>query len=253
MQKQIKWLFIPLLLLFTFIQTGFAAVKLTEVKVGMSGRYYPFTFVKDDKLQGFEVDLWNEIGKRNHYKVDFITANFSGLFGLLETGRIDTIANQITITPERKQKYLFSIPYVIDGAQIIVRKGNNQIHSTQDLNGKTVGVNLGSNYEQLLNQLPNAKQIHIKAYDAGIEQDVVIGRTDAFIMDRLSGIALIKKNLPLQLAGQPFEKIENAFPFRNTNKGRLLQEQVNQSLVAMRQDGTLQKISKKWFGTDITQ
>lgn len=86
----------------------------TDVKVGMSGRYFPFTFVKQDELQGFEVDVWNEIGKRNDYKVEFVTANFSGLFGLLETGRIDTISNQITITDARKAKYLFSDPYVID-------------------------------------------------------------------------------------------------------------------------------------------
>ncbi len=66
----------------------------TEVKVGMSGRYFPFTFVKQDELQGFEVDVWNEIGKRNDYKVEFVTANFSGLFGLLENGRIDTISKE---------------------------------------------------------------------------------------------------------------------------------------------------------------
>lgn len=122
----------------------------TEVKVGMSGRYFPFTFVKQDELQGFEVDVWNEIGKRNDYKVEFVTANFSGLLGLLETGRIDTISNQITITDARKAKYLFSDPYVIDSAQITVRKGNEAIKGIDDLAGKTVAVNLGSNFEQLL-------------------------------------------------------------------------------------------------------
>lgn len=102
----------------------------------MSGRYFPFTFVKQDELQGFEVDVWNEIGKRNDYKVEFVTANFSGLLGLLETGRIDTISNQITITDARKAKYLFSDPYVIDSAQITVRKGNEAIKGIDDLAAK---------------------------------------------------------------------------------------------------------------------
>ncbi|MGL4223896.1 MAG: amino acid ABC transporter substrate-binding protein [Vibrio sp.] len=226
----------------------------TEIKVGMSGRYFPFTFVKQDELQGFEVDVWNEIGQRNDYNVEFVTANFSGLFGLLETGRIDTISNQITITEARKAKYLFSNPYVIDGAQITVRKGNDTIKSIDDLAGKTVAVNLGSNFEQLLRSYDKDGKINIKTYDTGIEHDVALGRADAFVMDRLSALELIEKaGLPLQLAGSPFETIENAWPFANNEKGQQLQGEVNKALAAMRADGTLSQIAIKWFGTDISQ
>ncbi|EIA3186321.1 TPA: amino acid ABC transporter substrate-binding protein [Vibrio parahaemolyticus] len=226
----------------------------TEVKVGMSGRYFPFTFVKQDKLQGFEVDMWDEIGKRNDYKIEYVTSNFSGLFGLLETGRIDTISNQITMTDERKAKYLFADPYVIDGAQITVRKGNDSIKGVNDLAGKTVAVNLGSNFEQLLRQYDKAGKINIKTYDTGIEHDVALGRADAFVMDRLSALELIKKTgLPLELAGEPFETIQNAWPFVNNEKGQKLQAEVNKALAEMRADGTVEKISVKWFGADITK
>jgi putative S-methylcysteine transport system substrate-binding protein len=244
MKSWIKTTFTAVALTLAASQTVMAA---TDVKVGMSGRYFPFTFVKMDQLQGFEVDLWDEIGKRNDYNVEYVTASFSGLFGLLETGRIDTISNQITITPERQAKFLFAEPYVIDGAQLVVRKGNTEIKSTADLADKTVGVNLGSNYEQLLRQLDNAAQINI-------EHDVALGRTDAFVMDRLSSIELIKKaNLPLELAGQPFETIENAWPFVKGEKGEKLRNEVNTALSAMREDGTLADISIKWFDTDITK
>ncbi|MGF1742639.1 amino acid ABC transporter substrate-binding protein [Vibrio profundum] len=230
------------------------AQAATEVKVGMSGRYFPFTFVKQDKLQGFEVDVWNEIGKRNDYNVKFVTASFSGLFGLLESGHIDTISNQISVTPARKAKYLFSDPYVIDGAQIAVKKGNDQITGLSSLAGKTVAVNLGSNFEQLLKQHDKDGKINIKTYDTGIEQDVLLGRADAFVMDRLSVVQLIKKTgLPFQLAGKPFATIENAWPFVDNKKGKMLRDQVNQAIKAMRDDGTLAKISTKWFGADITK
>ena len=226
----------------------------TDIKVGMSGRYFPFTFVQQDKLQGFEVDLWDEIGKRNDYNVEYVTSNFSGLFGLLETGRIDTISNQITITDARQAKYLFAEPYVVDGAQITVRKGNESIQGIDDLIGKTVAVNLGSNFEQLLRSYDADGEITIKTYDTGIEHDVALGRADAFVMDRLSALELIKKTgLPLQLAGQPFETIQNAWPFVDNAQGQKLQEEVNQALLSMREDGTLAKISQKWFGADITK
>lgn len=251
MKHWLRNLFAIFALTTSFIQVAYAS---TDVKVGMSGRYFPFTFVKLDKLQGFEVDLWDEIGRRNDYNVEYVTASFSGLFGLLETGRIDTISNQITITDTRKAKYLFANPYVVDGAQIAVRKGRDDIQGIEDLEGKTVAVNLGSNFEQLLRDYDKDNKINIKTYDTAIEHDVALGRADAFVMDRLSVLEVIKKTgLPLQLAGQPFETIENAWPFVKNEKGIKLQTEVNKALIDMRADGTLEKISLKWFDADITK
>nr|WP_108652028.1 amino acid ABC transporter substrate-binding protein [Dongshaea marina] len=224
------------------------------IKVGMSGRYFPFTFVKGDKLQGFEVDVWNAIGKRLHTKVQFVTANFSGLFGMLEAGHIDTIANQITITPARQAKYNFSTPYVEDGAQVVVRKGNTSIHGIDDLAGKNVAVNLGSNFAQLLRAHDKDGKIKIHTYDSGFEQDVALGRMDAFVMDRVSSAQVIKQSgLPLQLAGKPFTPIHNALPFAKNARGEKLLKEVDLALAGMRKDGTLSKISEKWFDADITQ
>jgi len=186
-------------------------------------------------------------------EVEFVTANFSGLFGMLESGRIDTIANQITITEERADKYAFTDPYVYDGAQVVVKEGNEEVHGVEDLKGKTVAVNLGSNYEQLLRELPYADEIDIRTYESNIEQDTALGRVDAFVMDRVSASQVIKeKPLPLALAGQPFSKIRNALPFRDTEAGRALRDRVDAALTTLRESGTLTAISEEWFGTDIT-
>lgn len=229
------------------------ALAADAVKVGMSGGYYPFTFVKLDKLQGFEVDVWNEIAKRLDRDVEFVTTSFSGLFGMLETGRIDTIANQITITPERLEKYNFSSAYVYDGAQIVVRKGNDSIQGLDDLKGKKVAVNLGSNFEQLMRKHDTNKEINIITYETNLEQDVALGRTDAFVMDRVGSAQLIKESgLPLQLAGKPFDTLENAFPFLKTPKQEALLVEVDKALSEMRDDGTLTQISERWLGADIS-
>ncbi|ROT98773.1 amino acid ABC transporter substrate-binding protein [Marinobacter sp. R17] len=223
------------------------------LRVGMSGRYFPFTFVENDKLQGFEVDVMNAIGKELGRKVEYRTAAFSGLFGLLESGRIDTVANQITITDERKHKYVFTQPYVYDGAQVVVKKGNDSIHSVEDLKGKSVAVNLGSNYEALLRDLPYSDQIDIRTYESNLGQDTALGRVDAFVMDRVSASQIIKeKPLPLALAGPTFSSISNAYPFRDTEDGRALRDEVDQAITKLREDGTLKAISESWFGTDIT-
>ncbi|HBM40950.1 MAG TPA: amino acid ABC transporter substrate-binding protein, partial [Sulfitobacter sp.] len=187
------------------LATGVSAAQAETLNVGMSGGYFPFTFVKLDELQGFEVDFINAVAKETGDEVNFVTMSFSGLIGALESGRIDTIANQITITPEREAKFAFSQPYVFDGAQVVVKEGNEDtIGSVEDLSGKTVAVNLGSNFEELLNELPNAGEIDIRTYESNIAQDTALGRVDAFVMDRVSSAQLIAESpLPLALAGKP--------------------------------------------------
>ncbi|MEX1236512.1 MAG: amino acid ABC transporter substrate-binding protein [Roseovarius sp.] len=223
------------------------------LRVGMSGGYFPFTFVRQDELQGFEVDVMNAVGEETGLDIEFETMSFSGLVGALEAGRIDTIANQITITPEREEAFAFTQPYVIDGAQVVTREGNDEIEGVEDLRGQSVAVNLGSNFEQLLRDLPYADEIDIRTYESNIEQDVALGRVDAFVMDRVSSAQVIQESpLPLELAGEPFSEIRNALPFRDTEDGRTLRDRVNEALATLKEDGTLTGISEKWFGVDIT-
>ncbi|MCE0504695.1 amino acid ABC transporter substrate-binding protein [Roseivivax sp. GX 12232] len=229
------------------------AQEADSLRVGMSGGYFPFTFVRQDELQGFEVDVMEAVGEEAGLEITFETMSFSGLIGALEAGRIDTIANQITITPERQEAFAFTQPYVIDGAQVVTKAGNTEIAGVEDLKGRTVAVNLGSNFEQLLRDLPYADEIEIRTYETNIEQDTALGRVDAFVMDRVSSAQVIQESpLPLELAGQPFSEIRNALPFRDTEDGRALRDRVDAALTTLKEDGTLAEISQKWFDSDIT-
>lgn len=225
------------------------------ITIGTSGGYYPFTFSDNGKLSGFEIDVWNDIGKRLGYNVEFKTASFSGLFGMLESGKVDTLANQITISDERKEKYYFTEPTVYSGAQIIVKKGNDSIKSFDDLKNKTVGVDLGSNYEQIVREKGKGKNIKVVTYqntDAAFNE-LLLGRIDAVVIDKVSALATIKeKDLALQLAGNPIDKLENAYPFRKTKENKEFIELVNSTLNDMQNDGTLKSISDKWLGMNVT-
>lgn len=240
------------LVILSLVSTALHAQDDT-IRVGMSGQYFPFTFVEQDTLKGFEVDVMDAVAQEMGRTVEYQTAAFSGLFGMLGAGRIDTVANQITITEERQKAYLFSEPYVYDGAQVVTKAGNSDINGVEDLKGKTVAVNLGSNFEALLRDLPYADEIDIKTYESNIERDTALGRVDAFVMDRVSASQIIKeKPLPLALAGPTFSQITNAYPFKDTERGRALRDEVNAALATLRENGTLRAISEEWFGTDIT-
>ena len=239
------------------VALAWAAIALPAaaetIRVGMSGGYFPFTFVRQDVLQGFEVDFMNAVAAETGDEVVFETMSFSGLVGALEARRIDTIANQITITPEREAAFVFSQPYVYDGAQVVVREGNTEIAVVEDLRGKSVAVNLGSNFEELLRALPYADEIDIRTYESNIEQDTALGRVDAFVMDRVStGQVIAESPLPLALAGPPFSEIRNALPFRDDEAGRAMRDRVDAAITALKANGKLREISEKWLAADVT-
>ncbi|MGB6328801.1 MAG: amino acid ABC transporter substrate-binding protein [Halarcobacter sp.] len=223
------------------------------IKVGTSGGYFPFTYYENDVLKGFEIDVWNAIGENLGVTIEFKTAKFSGLFGMLETKKIDTISNQITKTDARTVKYDFADAYVYDGAQIIVHQDNNSINSLEDLKGKKIGVGLGTNYADIIREFDTNNEIEIISYDGnGFQNDVKLKRIDAYIEDRTSAVESIKKaNLPLKIVGSPIRVLSNAFPFLKSENNLLLKD-VNTALSALRKDGKLKEISLKWFNMDIT-
>ena len=71
-----------------------ATSDVQTVRVGVSGDFYPFCYKENDQLKGFEIDLWEQLAQMNNWKLEYTVADFSGLFGMLDTGKIDTVARQ---------------------------------------------------------------------------------------------------------------------------------------------------------------
>ena len=82
------------------------------VRVGTEGTYPPFTFEDPDTgdLTGYDVDVVKAVAKEAGWRLEFATSPFDAIFGSLDSGRIDVVANQITINPAREARYLFSEP-----------------------------------------------------------------------------------------------------------------------------------------------
>ncbi|PKU24949.1 cystine ABC transporter substrate-binding protein [Telmatospirillum siberiense] len=231
--------------------------KITQrgtLRVGLEGTYPPFNY-QDEKgeLVGFEVDFANAIAKKLGVKTEFLPTKWDGILAALDAERFDVVINQVTVSSERRQKYDFSQPYTISGIQIITRRGNDpKISSPGDLTGKKVGVVLGTNYEQWLKA--NSPKTDIRTYDddSTRNQDLLAGRIDAVLNDRLIVANLVKQyNGEIVASGEPFAKQEQSIAFR---KGDLvLRVAVDKAIDELRGDGSLAKISEKWFGFDVTK
>jgi ABC-type amino acid transport/signal transduction systems, periplasmic component/domain len=236
-----------------------AAEALDEVKrrgeliIGLEGTYPPFNFQDESgKLAGFEVEFANALVEKLGVKAQFRPTKWDGILAALETGRLDVVINQVTVSEERKRKYAFTQPYTISGIQIIARKGTSDIKGPDDLAGKRVGVVLGSNYEQWLRE--NQPKADVRTYDddPSRNQDLRTGRIDAILNDRLIVADLVKKSRgAIEAVGEPFAKQEQAIAVRKDSPQLLAA--LNEAIDALRADGTLTKLSEKWFGADVTR
>lgn len=227
-----------------------------KVVVGTSASYKPWAFQENDQVQGFEMDVWNEIAKRNNYELEFKLGQFSGLVGMLDAGEIDTVAHQMSITEEREEKYYFSEPYAYSFYDLFV-KSDSEYKSKEDLKGKKIGCWLGGNGEATLRQINDEYNLgfDIVTFDgASIEEEVSIGRLDALWQGEIKTKTIISENnLKLKPIDEKLVYEVNAYPFKKDESGEKLQKEVSDAIKGMREDGTLEKLSLKWFDIDTTK
>jgi cystine transport system substrate-binding protein len=224
------------------------------LSVGLEGTYPPFSFVDENgKLTGFEVELSEALAKELGVKAKVQPTKWDGILAALESKRLDVVINQVTISEERKKKYDFSEPYTISGIQALTQKKNEGAFKTaQDLTGKKVGVGLGTNYEQWLKE--NVPGAVVRTYDDDPTkyQDLRVGRIDAILVDRLAALELIAKTKDtLAVSGEPFSRQESGIALRKGEPELL--EAINKAIDKLRADGTLAKLSQKYFNADVTK
>lgn len=228
-----------------------------KIIVGVSTEYSPWCFKENDENKGFEIDVWEEIGKRAGFEIEYQTAKFSGLVGMLDAGTIDTVAHQMSTTEERKEKYDFTETYAFSKYKFIVPE-DSTISKIEDVKGMKIGCVLGGNGEKTIREL-NEKynlELEIVPYDGvPMEQDVVAGRIDVAWYSEVKAATTIKDaGLPLKVADIDTGVYEiNQYPFRKEDASKERIEKVNKVIKEMHEDGTFTKLSEKWFGLDTTK
>jgi cystine transport system substrate-binding protein len=231
-----------------------AAVQASgTLTVGTEGTYRPFSFHEGGSgdITGYDVEVVEAVADKLGVETKFEETQWDGIFAGLEAGRFDLIANQVTINPERSAKYEFSKPYTVSTGVIVVPSDNTSITSFEALAGKTTAQSLTSNWYTLAEESGATVQ--------GVEgwaQAVALveqGRVDATINDKLTFLDYKndKGAAGLKVAAETDEKSESAFAFKKGNT--TLADAVNTALDELAADGTLAKISEKYFGEDVSK
>ena len=223
------------------------------ISFGTEGTYSPFSYhdPKTKKLTGYDVEVSRAVAKKLGVKAKFVETNFDSIFAGLTADRYDAVGNQVTITPERQKLYSFSEPYTVSTGVIIVKANNTSITSLADLKGKTTAQSATTTFAKL------AKDAGAKVQAVeGFAQEIALvkqGRVDAVINDKLAALQYLATtgDTGVKISGTAGDKTEQAFALRK--KDSAVAKAINKALDELRADGTLAKISAKYFKEDVSK
>ncbi|MFD2370750.1 amino acid ABC transporter substrate-binding protein [Brevibacillus sp. GCM10020057] len=223
-----------------------------KLLIGTEGTYAPFTFHDTNgKLTGYDVEVVTEVAKRIGVEPVFQETQWDAMFAGLDSKRFDVIANQVGIRPDRQEKYDFSKPYTVSTAVLVTHKDNTTVKGFEDIKGLKAAQTLTSNLTDIARK-HGAEIVGVEGFNQAIDL-LVSKRVDITINDGLSFLDFLKQKpeTPIKIVAKDPNVAENGFMFRKGSTE--LVDAFNSALDEMRKDGTLKKISEKWFGADVSQ
>lgn len=209
---------------------------------------------EDGNISGYDYEVWQEIGKRTGYKVDYQISEWDSLWSLMETDRLDTVGEQVSITPDREEVYVFTEPYAYN-IYCLLTAADNDLQSMDDLKtGLTIACETNTSDEIVLDAINEAYGIELEPtyYDGMSVQDVALGRCDLWPRAETSCITTVEQVDNLKILGKTNIVETNAYPFLKNEHGEELAAAASEAIKEMKEDGTLKELSEKWFGVDIT-
>lgn len=231
--------------------TDLAQIKQKgTVTVAMSGEYPPFSQISlKGELEGFDVDVANELGKRLGVKVKLVKTEFPSIIAGIQAGVFDLGVASQSKTPERARAVDFSAaPYYYDGVQLFAPI-TSKATGLASLKGQPIGVALGSIFEKTLKEKGHDKIVSYSGESEGL-LGLSAGRVQAFLTEKSVGAVAIQKGMKIKPVGPVVLGDETYVTFAKNSPA--LAAAVNKALDGMRADGTLKKISQKWVGLDLS-
>lgn len=220
--------------------------------VALEGAWQPWSFHDEsDTLVGYDVEVSRAIAEKLGVEPEYVESDWDSLFAGLDAGRYDMVCNGVEVTEERAKTYAFTTPYGYIHTALAVRKDNEDIHSFEDLKGKTTANSLASTYMELAESYGATVQ-GIDTLEETI-QLLTAGRIDATLNADVSfyDYMNVHPDADFKLVAQTAEASHVAIPVLKSEDTAYL-DALNAAIEELRADGTLKTLSEKYFGQDIS-
>lgn len=253
----------------------------SRIRIGTEGLYPPWNARADDgRFEGFEIDLAQDLCERMNATCEFVGQRWDGMLPALTTGKYDLVMAGMTITSERERLVDFSSCYAAEVAVFAVRSDNalantitpvTKVNLTtfpseaktaisslrQALAGTLIGVQVATSHADFVKHYLS-DLVEVRYYDTleNMARDLDAGRIDTALSSRSYWTRLKGGETGLDLALIGPDMIGDVFgrgigaAFRKGDRD--LRAQINEAIEAALADGTITRLSKQWFGYDLS-
>jgi len=244
---------------------AFAAVAFSagtthaEVRLGLDSAPYPPFYEADSsgKFVGWETEIGEAICAAMKEECVWVGVAWDGIIPALLAKKIDAIVGSMSITAERMKTIDFSDKYYNTPAAIIAAKSSDIDGSPESVKGKIIGVQVSTTHQNYVEATYESMADSVKTYQDFNEhnQDLFAGRVDAVVGDSLAFADFLASdegsNFEIK-ASLSNEEIFGLGVGAGIRKGEdELREKFNAAIKQIREDGTYDEISKKYFDFDI--
>jgi polar amino acid transport system substrate-binding protein len=233
----------------SMVSAACASAQEPPLRSGIDATFAPHAMPNlSGGVEGFNVDLANEIAKRLGRKLELDAGQFSGLVPALQAGTYDFLAAAMTVTKERAENMLFTEGYVDTDYQFVVKKETPDIKSLEELKGKTISVNKGSIYDQWARDRADKMGWTVESYGTTTDavQAVISARANTVLLGNTAAAWAAKNNPVLKLSLVESTGLVFAVPVRKDNVA--LRDKIEVAIECMKKDGSIPKLHEKWFG-----
>lgn len=233
-------------------------VAKKKVVIGLDDSFVPMGFrEKNGKLVGYDIDLAKAVFKLYGITPDFQTIDWSMKETELRNQTIDLIWNGYTKTTSRAKNVAFSDPYLTN-EQVLVTKTAQNITSTADMKGKILGLQSGSSGYQAYIDQPKVLKQYVKEtiqYDTfnNAFMDLDANRIQGLLIDSVyANYYISHKSDPSSYRTVKTGFASESFVVGMRKGDKTLRKKINRALKILKENGTIDRLNKKWFGTTNT-
>lgn len=220
------------------------------LRIVTDAAYAPFEYMDKGNIVGFDVDFVKAVVKNAGYKAEFDNVGWDPVFVEITNKRADIGMSSITINDDRKQTYDFSLPYFLSTNKILVPE-NSQIKNAKDLKNKVVAVQNGTTGQAAIEKLFGKNNENLKKFENNnlAIMELNSGGADAVVADNAVVEVYAKNNPEKKLKViEDSENFDSEFYGLMFPKGSKLKTDIDKAVKKVIDDGTYEKIYKKWFG-----
>lgn len=221
--------------------------------LGLDATFKPMGYTdENNEIVGFDIDLAEAVCEKLGVELVKEPINWDTKEQDLSVGKIDCIWNGLSVSPSREEAFNLSEPYM-KNAMVFVVPESSDINSADDLVGKKVIVQNGSTAQDTLTASQLAANMEISSIATNVEalQQMDINLVDAVFMDEVVAQYEIQNSgKAYRILDEGLSEEEYAIAFRKEDQA--LRDEVQKILSELKADGTVEEISTKWFGSDIT-